>query len=85
MADASEPTTHKKLRSFLGLANYFRSYIPRFAQTAAPLFKLTRKDADWAEGTPLPPEAKTAFEAIKRAISSPPCMAYPSREGKFTL
>ena len=41
IAKASAPNCQKKLRSFLGLANYFRMYIPRFAQLAAPLFRLT--------------------------------------------
>ena len=60
-------------------------YIPRFAQLAAPLFALTRKGADWRDGTPLPQEAMAAFKTIRHAIASSPCMAYPSRTGKYTL
>ena len=85
IAKASPPTCQKKLRSFLGLANYFRQYIPRFAQLAAPLFQLTRKSTDWRDNTPLPPQAQSAFEQIRAAIVSKPCMAYPSRSGKYTL
>ena len=85
IAKASEPSCQKKLRSFLGLANYFHSYIPRYAQLADPLFQLTRKASEWKENTPLPDEARAAFEKIKAAIVSKPCMAYPSRKGKYTL
>ena len=60
-------------------------YIPRFAQLAAPLFQLTRKSTDWRDNTPLPPQAQSAFEQIRAAIVSKPCMAYPSRTGKYTL
>ena len=37
---AKRPTTKKKVRSFLGLANYYRGHMPSFA---APLSDLTKK------------------------------------------
>ena len=37
------PTTKKEVRSFLGLANYYRAHIPTFVAVAAPLTDLTRK------------------------------------------
>ena len=37
------PTTKKDVKSVLGLANYYRAYIPTFAAVAAPLTDLTRK------------------------------------------
>ena len=33
---AKRPTTKKEVRSFLGLANYYRGHIPSFAAIAAP-------------------------------------------------
>ena len=39
------PKTATKVRSFLGLAGYYRRYVKSFAAIAAPLHALTRKDA----------------------------------------
>ena len=33
----------------------------------------------------MPATANAAFDAIKKAIVSEPCMAFPSRDGKYTL
>ena len=41
--NAPRPTTKKQVRSFLGLAAYYRDFIPNFAAVAAPLSDLTRK------------------------------------------
>ena len=37
------PTSITEIRSFLGLACYYRRFIKRFSQLALPLTKLTRK------------------------------------------
>jgi hypothetical protein len=36
------PTSPKAVRELLGLANYFRSLIPRLSQTADPMNAMTR-------------------------------------------
>jgi len=38
------PTDVKKVRSFLGLASYYRRFVPSFAALAAPLHALTGKN-----------------------------------------
>ena len=44
------PTDLKDLRSFLGLALYYRHFTPHFSAIASPHFALTRKDVnfDWS-------------------------------------
>ena len=40
--DAPRPTTKKQVQLFMGLAGYYRDFIPNFAALAAPLSDLTR-------------------------------------------
>ena len=79
-----EPTSIKKVRQFSGLANYFRNFIPNYAQTSGHLSKLLRKDSNWKKG-PLPLAAKTAFSKIKQILSSAPMLAYPLPNTPYIL
>ena len=38
------PTNVTKIRSFLGLAGYYRKFVEGFSKLAAPLTKLTKKE-----------------------------------------
>jgi hypothetical protein len=50
--EAQVPDTPAAIRSFMGLANYFRNYISCFSLLAVPLFKLTRSTIEWKGGHP---------------------------------
>ncbi len=69
------------MRAFLGLASYYRRYIPNFAAVAAPLTGLTKKDAKliWVD------DCEQAFLSLKKALVQPPVLAYPTRDGQFVL
>jgi hypothetical protein len=78
------PTTPKQIREFVGICNYFRFLVPSFSRQAAPLLKLTRATSEWKEG-PLPPEALTAFQDLKKALISEPILGHPARDKMFIL
>lgn len=64
-----EPKTIRQLRSFLGLASYFRKFIHGFAQIVKPLYEVTN--------TPsiiLNPEQKLAFDRLKTALTEAPVL-----------
>ncbi|GIL93352.1 hypothetical protein Vretifemale_20754, partial [Volvox reticuliferus] len=45
------PKNLTELQALLGLANYYRGYVPKFSELAAPLNELTRKGVLWNEDT----------------------------------
>lgn len=67
------PTDVTKLRQFLGLASYYRRFIPRFAKVAGPLHSLTKKNVQfqWTG------ETQFAFETLKELLCTAPVLAYP--------
>ena len=75
------PTNVKALRSFLGLASYYRRFIPQFARIAGPLHTLTRKDVEfiWT------PACQEAFERLRKLLASAPVLAYPDFKVPFIL
>ncbi|XP_069143484.1 uncharacterized mitochondrial protein AtMg00860-like [Solanum lycopersicum] len=47
IVDWQAPRHVKDLRSFLGLANYYRKFIAGYSKNAAALSDLLKKDAKW--------------------------------------
>lgn len=78
---ASPPATRKQLQSFLGLANWVREYVPRFAEIAAPMTDLLNGKTRfrWTE------EAQQAFEALKTEMSRPLKLHRPDLSKRFIL
>ena len=62
---------HKEVRQFLGLAAWYRTFIPHLATIAAPLSRLTsgRLKFQWTV------EATEAVRAIQELVSQAPCLA----------
>ena len=62
--DWETPTTVTEIRSFLGLASYYRRFVPKFSTMASPLTELTNDEA---------------FRILKQKLIESPVLSYPSR------
>ena len=65
MKDIPAPDNVTALQSFLGLANYYQSFIKNVHDLSAPLNELLKKDKKWR----WTPEFQTAFDQIKNALT----------------
>jgi hypothetical protein len=75
------PRNVKEVRSFLGLASFYRRLVRNFAQHANPLTELLRKDAQfkWEQ------RQQSAFDKLKEALCSDQVLAYPDFNSPFIL
>ena len=77
----NHPTNVRGVRSFLGMASYYRQCINNFAKLAAPLVQLTRKHVrfHWGE------EQQHAFDTLKQSLTSSTVMAHPKLNEPYKL
>ena len=70
-----------EVRSFLGLAGYYRKFVEGFSKITAPLTKLTRKDVkyDWVDA------CQQSFEEFKSRLTSAPVLALLNRKDGFVV
>ena len=64
ISDWPTPRNVPDLRSFLGLANYYRRFVKYFSHMTAPLNALLTKDQPWIWKQP----QEASFQAIKTAL-----------------
>ena len=77
----ARPTTVTEVRSFLGLAGYYRRFIKDFARIAAPLTHLTRKGKkfDWSRA------CESSFQELKERLASAPVLIVPDGTGNLVI
>ena len=75
------PINVAEVRSFLGLVGYYRRFVKRFSDKAAPLNHLLHKDHPWKWTR----ECQEAFQTLKGEIASRPVSAYPDFSKPFRL
>lgn len=75
------PGNVKSLKTFLGLASYYRRFIPNFARIAHPLHSLTRKEASYVWDA----HCQEAFDCLKQHLTNSPVLAFPNFREEFIL
>ena len=75
------PKNKKEVKRFLGMSGFYREFIEGFSEIAAPLNHLTRDQVafNWT------PECEIAFQALKKALSSSPVLAFPNTNKQFLV
>ena len=75
------PTTVTEIRSFLGLAGYYRRFVKDFSRMAVPLTKLTQKNVkfQWSDA------CEEGFQKLKECLTSAPVLALPSGSGGYMV
>jgi hypothetical protein len=78
------PRNRTELRSFLGLATYFKRFVPNFSTVASPLTDMTSDSFEYDWENWCEPEL-AAFNTIKQLLTEPPVLALPVLDGEFTV
>ena len=75
------PACAAELRSFLGLAGFYRKFVPRFSHVAAPLTDLQKDGVPffWGRGQ------AEAFDRLKRALTNAPVLRIADPDLPFVL
>ena len=74
-------TNVSEVRSFLGLAGYYKRFVEGFSHIATPLTHLTRKNAkfEWTN------ECERNFQELKQRLISAPLLTIPSSSSGFVI
>ena len=76
------PRTVRDVRRLIGMASWYRRFIPNFSQIIAPISDLitkTKKTIKWNEA------ADKAFQLLKEALVSEPVLIPPDFDREFTV
>nr|ABA95022.1 retrotransposon protein, putative, Ty3-gypsy subclass [Oryza sativa Japonica Group] len=76
-----QPKTVSEIRSFLGLAGYYRRFIENFSKIAKPMTRLLQKDVKykWSE------ECEQSFQELKSRLVSAPILILPNPKKGFQV
>ena len=79
--DWPRPTTVTEVRSFLGLAGYYKRFVKDFSKIAAPLTRLTQKNIrfNWTD------RYEERFLLLKELLTSAPVLTLPSGDEGYTV
>ena len=75
------PQSVKDVRSFLGLASFYRRTVRHFPEIANTLTQLTKKDVTWDWNQ----ECLESFDKLKSKLNNTPVLAFPDFKVQFIL
>ena len=79
--DWKPPTNVSEIRSFLGLAGYYRRFIEGFSKLAKPMTALLEKNTKfvWSE------KCQANFEELKKRLTTAPVLVLPDLNKPFSI
>jgi hypothetical protein len=79
--DWQPPKSAHQIRSFLGLAGYYRRFIPDFSRIANPMTELLNKGVKfvWSEA------CDKAFQKLREHLTSAPVLAQPDNSNPYEV
>jgi ribonuclease HI len=79
--DWKPPTSVHQIRSFLGLAGYYRRFIPDFSKIAKPMTELLKKEIKfrWDD------KCEDAFHTLRKLLTTAPVLAQPDSNQPFDV
>ena len=78
---APVPSNVSELRYFLGMVQYYHSFLPNLATTLAPLHKLLKKDVQWKWTS----ECQKAYDVCKQSLTSDTLLVHYDLNRKLRL
>ncbi|XP_041971651.1 uncharacterized protein K02A2.6-like [Aricia agestis] len=81
IVEAPKPSNVSELQSFLGLVNYYRSFVPDASSILSPLYNLLHKKTEWVWSV----EHDQAFTNIKKILTSEQVLAHFDPRAKLVL
>nr|CAD40483.1 OSJNBa0067G20.3 [Oryza sativa Japonica Group]CAE03320.2 OSJNBa0032I19.14 [Oryza sativa Japonica Group] len=81
VTDWKQPKTVTQVRSFLGLAGYYRRFIENFSKIAQPMTQLLKKEEKFVWS----PQCEKAFQTLKEKLVSSPVLILPDTRKDFLV
>lgn len=75
------PRTVEQIKSFLGMAGFYRAFIEGFGKIAQPLTKLLRLNVDFVWGT----EQEESFRQLQKCLIEAPVLKFPDFDLPFIV
>ncbi|KAA3474333.1 reverse transcriptase [Gossypium australe] len=81
IVDWKQPKNVSEVRSFLGLASYYRRFVKGFSMIVTPMTRLLQKNVkfDWTE------KCQQSFEKLKAMLTEAPVLVKPESRKEFMI